>query len=303
MRVKVLGSAAGGGFPQWNCACRNCSRLRRGAFNGRPRSQAQVSISSGGNWVLLNASPDIRLQIESAPELHPTGGPRHSPISSVILTSADLDQVLGLLLLREFQSFRIYATASIRRILTEHNSMFGVLGRELAQVCWHDVVPGRQLEIEPGIWIDPIATAHRYPEYVSPQMQAFLKPEEAVLGLLISAGNGGSRLAYLPALACVPDDWLDWLDGCEVLLFDGTFWTDDELSAVLRRDRSARQMGHIPVSGPDGSLETLARLKRPRKIFFHINNTNPMLDEDGPEYRAVRDAGWELAWDGMELEL
>ncbi len=134
-------------------------------------------------------------------------------------------------------------------------------------------------------------------------MHAYLRPEEAALGLLISAGNGRPRLAYLPALACVPDDWLDWLDGCKLLLFDGTFWTDDELSAVLHHNRSARQMGHIPVSGPDGSLETLARLKRPRKIFFHINNTNPMLDEDGPEYRAVRDAGWELAWDGMELEL
>jgi len=309
MRVEILGSAAGGGFPQWNCACRNCGALRAGTFSGKARTQLQVAISSEGrSWFLLNASPDLRAQIESSSFLHPHGGQRQSPIPGVVLTTADLDQVLGLLLLRELQPLRIFATPSIRSVLRDDNSMFAMLHRIAQQAQWTDIIPGSAFPLvtaagEPsGIQCLPIPLASRYPSYVAKERAAMLKADEALLGLILETSSGG-RLAYLPTVPRLDERLLNQLEAVDVLFFDGTFWTDDELIQVQGDGQTARQMGHIPVSSPEGSIQLLAGLRRPRKIFVHVNNTNPMLDESGPEYRQVRDAGWEVAEDGWHFDL
>ena len=337
MKVKVLGAAAGGGFPQWNCRCANCQRRRLGTFAGPARTQAQLAVSADGQrWTLLNASPDLRAQIEATPALWPTDGTRNTPISSIILTSAEVDQALGLLLLREFQPLEIYAAPTIRRILTEDNSMFGVLRRFEGQAVWHDIHPGNGFVLPGGLRCEAISANGHFPGFVDERRFEGADANEAVLGLIVSSnedaqnglaadtresrvppsagaagsglcasstGGGAGKFAFLPGVPFIPDAWLGWLETCTAIFFDGTFWADDELIRVLGTAKTAREMGHLPVSGPEGTLDRLSALKGPRKIFLHINNTNPMLDEDGPEWKQARDAGWEVARDGLELEL
>jgi pyrroloquinoline quinone biosynthesis protein B len=320
MRVKILGSAAGGAFPQWNCACANCRAARVGSFKGQARSQTQVAISQDyRSWFLLGASPDLRVQIENTPELHPREGLRQSPIAGVVLANADLDHVLGLLLLRELQPLRVYATPSVRRILREDNSMFAMLQRIPDQVMWSDFRAGKEFELcntaseNSGLFCQPWSLSAHYPPYVAPQRQSQLAAGEASLGFFIGSQHG-KRLAYMPAVPAVDDALLAELNQCDVLLFDGTFWSDDELVRVQGRDptsraesaremghpQTARQMGHIPV---EETLAKLAEVRRPRKIFLHINNTNPLLDEASPQYQQVRGAGWEVAEDGWQFDL
>jgi pyrroloquinoline quinone biosynthesis protein B len=318
MRVKILGSAAGGGFPQWNCACPNCGALRAGTFQGRARTQAQVAVStlqSGGAedasaWFLLGASPDLGSQIEATPELHPRGV-RQSPIAGAVLANAEIDHVLGLLLLRELQPLRIHATSSVRRILREDNTMFAMLQRVPNQLQWTDFTPGVEFSLrnasgeESGLRAQALSLGAHYPAFVSKNRQSELTAGEASLGLIIESG-AGKRLAYLPGVPQVDDSLLQLLAPVDLLLFDGTFWSDDELIHVQgsgKASQTARQMGHIPVSSAEGSLRQLAGLRRPRKIFLHINNTNPMLNESGPEYHEVRDSGWEIAEDGWQCDL
>lgn len=302
MRVRLLGSAAGGGFPQWNCACRNCHRVRDRTFSGKPRTQLQVAISEDSeSWFLLNASPDIRFQVEAEPLLHPRGV-RDTPIAGVVLTGADLDQVLGLLSMREFQHFRIYATPSIQQVLREDNSVFAVLNRVPDQVEWVDISSSKPFSLQTNLRFTPLLLGHHLPPYVPEERQRGLFAEEMSLGLIIK-GSSSRRLAYLPAVPDVGPDLLKQLEKVDVILFDGTFWSDDELIRIREGGATARQIGHLPVSGPGGSLESLSNLKRARKIYVHINNTNPMLDESGSEYHQVREAGWEIAEDGWECEL
>ena len=312
MRVKILGTAAGGGFPQWNCACANCSALRAGTFHGKARTQTQIAISQDGStWFLLGASPDLRTQIEATAELHPRDGIRQSPIAGVVLANADLDHVLGLLLLRELQPLRIHTTASIRRILRENNSMFGMLHRVTDQATWVDFRPDASfLLCNPGgensaLRCRALSLGSHYPAYVTGQRQSELVPREASLGLLIDSPSG-QRLAYMPAVPQIDDALLQEFESADLLLFDGTFWSDDELIRIQgngEAGQTALQMGHVPVSSPHGSLSRLAGLRRPRKIYIHINNTNPMLDEAGPELRQVREWGWQIAEDGWQYDL
>jgi len=306
MRVKILGSAAGGAFPQWNCACRNCSALRSGSFGGKARSQAQIAISADGNtWFLLGASPDLRAQIESTPELHPGAGVRQSPVRGAVLLNADIDHVLGLLLLRELQPLCVFASESIRRILTEDNSMFAILQRVQDQVRWMDFVPASWFSLSDPAGHDSqircraLSVGEHFPAYVSAAKRAQLSGGEASLGVLVE-GTSGKRLAYMPAVSHITEALRQELEGCDVLLFDGTFWSDDELIRIQGSGQTAQHMGHIPVSC---SLAQLAQLQRPRKIYIHINNTNPMLNEAGREYGQVREAGWEIAEDGWQFEL
>jgi len=306
MKVKILGSAAGGAFPQWNCACTNCSAVRARVFHGKPRTQTQVAITEDGrSWFLLGASPDLRGQIEATPELHPREGLRQSPIAGVVLANADLDHVLGLLLLRELQPLRIHVTASVRRILREDNSMFGMLQRIPNQIEWTDFTFGKQFHLgnakgeDSGLRCQAWSLSTHYPAYVTAERQSQLVPGEASLGFVIE-GPSGSRIAYMPAVPELDEALLQRLDSCNVLLFDGTFWSDDELIRVQGSGQTARQMGHIPV---EDILTKLAGVRRPRKIFLHINNTNPMLDEASPQYRQVRGAGWEVAEDGWQFDL
>ena len=309
MQIEILGSAAGGGFPQWNCNCRNCQSLRAGTFPGKSRTQTQVAISRDGiSWFLLNASPDLRLQIEATPALHPRNEKRESPIAGVVITSGDLDQITGLLSLRELQRFTIYCTASIRRVLRKHNSVFAMLNRVPDQVSWTEIKPGESFPLvttsgaDSGLRCEPFSLGSRYPAYVSPSSSSGLSPQEASLGLMVEASSG-TRLAYLPAVPAIDDALLQRVEKADLLLFDGTFWSEDELIRVQGSGATARDMGHIPVDSEDGSLRKLAGLRRPRKVFLHVNNTNPMLDESSAEYREVRSAGWEVAGDGWHLDL
>jgi pyrroloquinoline quinone biosynthesis protein B len=307
MLINILGSAAGGGFPQWNCNCRNCRSLRDGTFKGKPRTQTQVAICQDNRaWFLLNASPDLRTQIEATPVLHPRNHGRNSPIGGVLLTSGDIDQIAGLLSLRELQPFRIYCTPSIRRILQEDNSMFAMLNRVPDQVSWTEICGDGSFSLqgERGVGIDcsVFSLGSRYPAYVSRDRSLTLKQGDALLGVIASSSSDRC-MGYMPAVPNVDDSLLEQLEETDLLLFDGTFWSDDELIRVQGNGSTAREMGHIPVSGAEGSLRKLAGLRRPRKVFVHINNTNPMLDETGPEYAQVRAAGWEVAEDGWSLDL
>jgi pyrroloquinoline quinone biosynthesis protein B len=306
MRVKILGSAAGGGFPQWNCACPNCHTLRAGVFQGKARTQTQVAVSADDkNWFLLGASPDLRAQIEATPELHPREGVRQSPIAGAVLCNADVDHTLGLLLLRELQPLRVHATDSIRRILTEDNSMFAMLQRVPDQVTWTAFTPGTTFPIQNPAGQDSslrcraLSLGAHYPAYVSARRQSEFNPNRASLGLIVESPTG-KHLLFMPAVSQIDDALLQECESVAVLLFDGTFWSDDELIRIQGSGQTAHQMGHVPVSS---SLEKLAQLRHPRKIYVHINNTNPMLNEAGPEYRQVREAGWEIAEDGWQFDL
>jgi len=300
--VSVLGAAAGGGFPQWNCNCDNCRRLRQGKLRAKARSQIQVAVSADGcAWHLLGASPDLGKQIECNPRLHPRQGLRDSPIASVILTCAEVDQSLGLLLLREMQPFAVYATASVRDILLGDNSMFGMLHRVPRQVEWRAVSPGVPFEIEAGMKLEAIPMGSGYPSYVSAGRLALCRADEAVVGW--SVRHGGSSVLFLPGVAAIDDALLARMEQSDLVLLDGTFWSDDELIRVWPEARTARAMGHLPISGEGGTLERLAALRRPRKVFIHINNTNPILDEEGEAYSTVRETGWDVAYDGMTITL
>ncbi|MFY9560828.1 MAG: pyrroloquinoline quinone biosynthesis protein PqqB [Terriglobales bacterium] len=305
MQVKILGSAAGGGFPQWNCACPNCRALRSGQFQGKARLQTQVAVSGdSGSWFLLGASPDLRTQIESSPELHPGSGTRGSPISGVVLASADLDHVLGLLLLRELQPFRVCAADSVIKILRSENSMFRMLNRVADQVHWQTIGAGEPFTLQPlsgdgsGIECRPVAVSARYPAYATRVQES----EEAVLGLILTSPSGAT-MGFFPQLGKVTPELKSLFAKLDCLLLDGTFWSDDELIRLQGSGQGAREMSHIPVAGEGGSLHELAGLSKPRKMYIHINNTNPMLNEAGAEYRAVRDSGWELAEDGCHFTL
>src|SRR6202044_3435739 len=230
MRVRILGSAAGGAFPQWNCACPNCRSLRARTFQGKARSQTQVAISADNqNWFLLGASPDLRSQIESTTELQPQNGIRQSPISGAVLANADVDHVLGLLLLRELQPLRIHSTASVRRILREDNSMFGMLHRIPEQAKWTDFKPGEEFSLcdvkgaDSGLRCKPWSLSDHYPSYVTAERRSLLSSGEASLGFFITS-TSGARLAYMPAVPGLDAALLAEFGACNVLLFDGTFW-------------------------------------------------------------------------------
>jgi pyrroloquinoline quinone biosynthesis protein B len=312
MLVKILGSAAGGGFPQWNCACPNCCALRAGTFHGKARTQTQVAISTDSeSWFLLGASPDLRAQIEATPEIQPRktkNGIRQSPIAGAVLANADIDHVLGLLLLRELHPFRVHCTKSVRRILTKDNSMFAMLQRVPDQVTWNEFPAATSFPLlnaagEPsGLRCLPLPLAEHFPAYVSAPRRTQLGRFEASQAFILDSPTG-KRLAYMPAVPQLELGLLKLIESVDVLFFDGTFWSDDELIRIQGHGQSAREMGHIPVSGPEGSLSRLAQLRRPRKIYLHINNTNPMLNEAGPEYAQVRESGWEIAEDGWQLEI
>ena len=310
MRVKVLGSAAGGGFPQWNCGFSNCSRLRVGVLRGQKRTQAEVAISpESGSWLLLNASPDLRQQISQDPEFFPTEQTRSTPIAALILTSADVDSVLGLLHLREFQPLRIYASASVRRVLTEENTLFRALERSVPPVHWEDLPLDRATPVfqisnqgsDESLVCTAVSLGGEFPDYVSERLRKSLPAAEAVIGLAFV--QNGKRLFFAPTLPGRGEEWKRRAAASDVALLDGTFWTDRELIDVRGGGKTAREIGHVPLSGAGGLLEQMRDARDLRRILIHLNNTNPALDEESAARRTLRDAGWEVAYDGMEIEL
>ena len=302
MRLHLLGSAAGGGVPQWNCSCINCQAAR-----SRPllaRSQSQLAVSADGHqWLLVNASPDLRDQLSRNSFLHPhpEQGLRNSPVVGVFLTSADLDHILGLLLMREFTPVSIYATESVLAVL-QANSFFSMLERVPGQKRTHVLRHDTAVTPLPDITVKPIELPGNVPMHVPPGVHAKVKLSEMTLGLIFE-GTSGARLAYLPALPSITPSLLDLLDTCDVLLVDGTVWSEDELQQLQTGTPSATEMGHMPIGGQQGSLAALKNLKHVRRIYTHINNSNPILTAGSAQQSAVLDAGFELGYDGMEIEL
>jgi pyrroloquinoline quinone biosynthesis protein B len=310
MRVKVLGSAAGGGFPQWNCACAQCVGVRSGTLKAQPRTQTQAAITTDGSrWFLLNASPDLRQQILSSADFVPPEGSRNTPLNAVVLTSADVDAVMGLLHLREFQPLQIFSTIAVRRILTEENSLFRVLTRSNPPVKWETLPLDRLVPLFPpspadqksGLFCKAVPLNGAFPDYAGEALRNSLSQEEAVIGLALVWKE--KKLFYAPNLPGTGDHWVRCVEESDLAILDGTFWKDDELNAIRKGSKSARQMGHLPLWGDRGLLRQHFRPSKTRRVLVHLNNTNPVLNEESPESRIVRDAGWEIAYDGMELAI
>lgn len=297
MWVRVLGAAAGGGYPQWNCNCPRCLAVRDGSRPCRPRTQSSVAVSADyRRWFLLNASPDIRAQIESFPALHPNGV-RETPLKAVLLTDAELDHTLGLLLLREAGDLEVHATETVHETLRSGTSLLQTLGA-YSRVEWRRVTPGEEVSLADGL-------SYRAFDVTTNKRARFGtgEREEGVVGYRITDGHTGRSLVYLPGAQRLTASVLAHLEGCACLLFDGTCWQDDELIQLGIAAKTSRDMGHLPIGGADGSLEQLAPLPIGRKIYVHINNTNPILIEDSPERRVVEERGLEVAADGLELEI
>jgi pyrroloquinoline quinone biosynthesis protein B len=317
MRVRVLGSAAGGGFPQWNCGCFNCRGVRAGLIAAVPRTQESVAVSADGDsWFLLNASPEVRAQLESFPPLHPRAD-RQSPIAGILLTNGDLDHCLGLLCLRESQPLRVYATERVRSGFTENNSMYATLQRFPGHTTWPGLPLGEARQLDgvgggpSGLSVQAVALPGQRPLHLksvplksgaSGSRQDDVHPQDNV-GLIIREASSGATLAYFPGCARITESVLAAVADAQCLFFDGTFWSNDELIELGLGDRRAEDMAHVPIASPAGSLVSFAPCKVARRIFIHINNTNPILREDSEERRVVREAGWQVAHDGLELEL
>jgi pyrroloquinoline quinone biosynthesis protein B len=306
MWVRVLGAAAGGGFPQWNCGCGNCRGVREGTIKATPRTQDSIAVSADGErWFLLNASPEIRYQIEGFAPLHPRA-PRHSPIQAIVLGNGDLDHCLGIFSLREAYPIVIYATDRVRRGLIESNVFYRTLERFPGQVTWRALKPGREEELigrdgeSSGLWVEPVPAPGKLPVHL--EGSRLPDPEDNV-GLRIRERATGRVLAYFSAIGRLSAPVQDALEGADCVFFDGTFWSSDELSGPGLMAKTAEDLAHQPIGGAGGSLQALAAMKAGRKIYIHINNTNPILREDSAERRAVEAAHCEVAYDGMEVRL
>ncbi|NGZ95747.1 MAG: pyrroloquinoline quinone biosynthesis protein PqqB [Nitrospira sp. WS110] len=305
MLLRVLGSAAGGGFPQWNCACVNCTGMRKGLIAARPRTEESVGLSAGdGGWFLINASSDIRAQIERCASLHPRDS-RTSPIHSIVLTNGDLDHCLGLLTLRENHRLVLYATDSVRRGFTEGNVMYRTLQRFAEQVTWRTL----KLDVEEPLLHEDgrpselTVTAVAVPGKIPIHLEGLASSGEpdVNVGLRFRQSTNGGVFAYFPAVGRITSSVLNALEETDCVMFDGTFWSSDELSAPGFLEKSAEDLAHWPVGGPHGSLALLSEMTARRRVFIHINNTNPILREDSYERTLVEAAGWEVAWDGMGI--
>jgi pyrroloquinoline quinone biosynthesis protein B len=303
VRIKILGSAAGGGFPQWNCNCRNCAGLRAGTLRARPRSQSSIAVGGdGGRWILCNASPDILAQIGTTPELQARGTLRGSGIAAVALTDGQIDHAAGLLLLREGERLSVYSTALVRDDLMEGFPVLRLLDH-FCGVDWHSIdLDGEwfQLAGVDGIELRALPLASK-PAPFSPRREAPLPGDN--IGFLIRDRVSTRSVFYAPGLGAINDRVTREVKNVDCLLVDGTFWTDDEMIKLGVGRKRAREIGHLPQSGPGGMIEWLSAFPNTRRILIHINNTNPILDENSEERRSLEHDGIEVAFDGMELAL
>lgn len=294
----VLGAAAGGGYPQWNCNCDVCRLAWAGDARVRSRTQASLAVSADRKrWTLLNASPDLRAQIQSTSALQPHEGRRGSPIEAVVLTGAEIDQTAGLLNLRERSPFTIMGTAATLAAVAG-NPMFSALAADV--VRRRAISPGEKFAIGEGLTAELFMVPGKVPLYLEGENPATAEESAANVGVEIT--DGRVRLTYIPGAAAVPPALRERLTRANAILFDGTLFTDDEMIRAGLGEKTGRRMGHMPVDGPDGSIAALNGLSA-RRILIHINNTNPILVDASPERRRVEAAGWEVAWDGMEIVL
>jgi pyrroloquinoline quinone biosynthesis protein B len=304
MKIRVLGAAAGGGFPQWNCNCPNCDGVRKGKIKARPRTQSSIAISENNlDWILFNASPDVLAQIKAFPALQPARAIRDTAIKAIILIDSQIDHTTGLLMLREGKPLEIYCTEMAHEDLTTGNPLFNVLGH-YCTVNWH------KLPTHNGNSFNVIGAQHllftavplksKAPPY-SPHRN---NPHEGDnIGVRIEDTRSGKTLFYAPGLGKLEPHLEPFLKNADCLLVDGTCWTDDELIRFGIFKQSARDMGHLPQSGEGGMISVLKPLTKPRKILIHINNTNPILNEESRERAELTANGIEVAYDGMEIIL
>jgi len=302
VQLVLLGTAAGGGFPQWNCWCPPCRVARSDPRRAVPRTQSSAAVSADGErWFLLNASPDVRDQLGRLAVRAPEGA-RHVPVEGIVLTDAELDHTLGLVLLREARRLQVVATDAVRRVIEDDSRLLPVT-RAFAEVCVTELV----LDGPAGLcYRDGTPSGLRVAGFAVPAGPPRFAREERpghTVGLVIQDERTGGTCAFVPGCGGLDDDLLARLDRADLVLFDGTFWTDDELIGLGIGDRTAREMDHLPVSGPDGSLARLRGLSSAHRVYTHINNTNPMLLEDGPERAQVEQAGLRIGVDGMRFTL
>jgi pyrroloquinoline quinone biosynthesis protein B len=294
----VLGAAAGGGYPQWNCRCPVCCLAWEGDSRVKFCTQAGLAVSAdGAQWALLNASPDLRAQLNATPALHPRDGLRHSPIAAVVLTGAEIDQIAGLLNLRERQPFALYGTAECLAAVAA-NPMFGALAPDV--VTRRAVRPGTPFQSAPGLTAELFTVPGKVPLYLEQGEPEVGGETGDTVGVEIAAG--GARLAYVPGAAAMTPALQARLARADAVLFDGTLFTDDEMIRTGTGAKTGRRMGHMPIDGDRGSLTAFAGIEA-RRIYIHINNTNPIHVAGSPERRKVEAAGWEIAADGMEIVL
>ena len=291
MKIIILGAAAGGGLPQWNCGCANCAAARHGRIPSLTQSSIAVS-ADGGEWAILNASPDIRMQLAATPALHPSG-PRQMPLRSVLVTNGDIDHVAGLLTLRESQPFDLFATAAIHDALAQ-NPMLTALRDDL--VPRRTVALDQTIDLLPGLTATLFAVPGKVPLYQEGAVVETGLVGETTVGVELRSKD--RRALYIPGCADMPDWLADRISGADALLFDGTLWEDDEMIRMGLGQKTGRRMGHM--SAQDG-IRSLADLTIGQRIFVHLNNSNPLTDPDSPQTAEARAAGWRIARDGMEI--
>ena len=298
MRVVVLGAAAGGGFPQWNANNEACRRARAGDPAARVRTQCSIAVSGNDtDWIVVNASPDLRQQIEAQPVLHPRAGPRHSPIAAVVLTGGEVDAVAGLLHLRERQHFALFATASVQAVLRA-NPIFDALAPDCVER--RAVALDTPFALPGGLTATLFAVPGKLPLYLERDEADLAGTAEDTAGLRLTDAAGG-LLYFIPGCARFTQQLAERLRGAPLVFFDSTLWTDDEMIREGSGQKTGQRMGHISLSGPEGTIAAFRDLNVRRKIMLHINNSNPVLLDDSPEHAAALKAGWEIAHDGMEI--
>lgn len=294
IRAQVLGAAAGGGLPQWNCGCENCNLARSGEIPAQTQSSLAVT-ANGTDWAVLNASPDIRQQLAGTRALHPTDL-RSLPLRAVLVTNGDIDHVAGLLTLREMQPFTLYATAEIHRVIAE-NPIFAALNADV--VVRKTVALGEPFDLVPGLEAELFPVPGKVPLYLEGETVETDLVGEQTVGVRLS--DGEKRVFYIPGCAVLADDLRARIDGADAVFFDGTLWRDDEMVRAGLSQKTGKRMGHISMSGTDGSIAAFAGLDVARKIYVHMNNTNPVLHPASAERAEAEAAGWTIGQDGMEI--
>jgi pyrroloquinoline quinone biosynthesis protein B len=305
VKIRVLGSAAGGGFPQWNCNCRNCSGVRNGTLRARPRTQSSITVSGGDErqWALVNASPDILEQLKAQP-LQPARAPRDTGIAAIVLVDGQIDHTTGLFMLREStRPLPIWCTDRVHADLTQGNPIFRVLGHYCGVQRHAMAADGAEFALEgvAGVRWRALAVASK-PAPFSPGRESPAAGDN--VALVIGADKSGRSAVYAPGLGAIDAPLWEAMRAAACVLVDGTFWSDDEMIRLGLSHKRARDIGHLPQSGAGGMLEWLDQLPAGiRRILIHVNNTNPILDEDSPERAELTRRGIEVAWDGLEVEL
>jgi pyrroloquinoline quinone biosynthesis protein B len=301
MRAVVLGAAAGGGFPQWNSNAVACRRARSGDPAAPAHTQASLAVSGDGeHWTILNASPDLREQINRSPFLHPSQGLRSTPISDVLLTGGDVDVLAGLLTLRERQPFTLWATRTIQDIL-DANPIFEVLARNVVERRAVEI--GIPIPLTGGLKADLFAVPGKTPLYLEEGCDAAPSIETSEVTVAAAVSDGEHTVVYVPGCAEMTPALARRLQGADLVFFDGTLWRDDEMVLAGLGSKTGRRMGHISMSGPQGAIAAFRDIVVGRKVFIHINNSNPVLLADSAERAEAEREGWEIAYDGMEVRL